>query len=291
MQEAYKLGYPLKVLRLSIAVYKLARVIRISGTVSHGVWAWRGITAGSAFATTEMRIVLINVVDRAMQLYPRVNPVLFVDDLAAEMTGPAEHIVEQLGGFIEHIADFIGETGQELSHTKSFCTSSEKKVGEDLCVRWEAVGIGIKHKKRVRVLGAGAGASRRRNMRVLRLRHLNYRKRIGRFRRLRAAGVNTARLVRTGIRALTYGSSITGVPDSLLQNQRRTVGAIAAPGAGLEAKTWIWQWSSLMKASRDVPIQPMMPMASPLATGPWLCGKVGLALRRWTESSQLQSKP
>ena len=44
--------------------------------------------------------------------------------------------------------------------------------------------------------------------------------------------MNTARLVRTGIRALTYGSSITGVPDSLLHNQRRTVGAITAPGAG-----------------------------------------------------------
>ena len=79
-----------------------------------------------------MRVVLINVVDRAMQLYPRVNPVLFVDDLAAEMTGPAENILEQLGGFIEYIAEFIEETGQELSRTKSPCTASEKQLGEDL---------------------------------------------------------------------------------------------------------------------------------------------------------------
>jgi hypothetical protein len=129
VQEAAELGYPLKILRLSIAVYKLVRVVRIGGVVSKTILAWRGITAGSIFATTEMRVILIRVMDAATKMFPRVNPVLFVDDLAAEMMGPPKHIVQQLGGFIHKIADFIKDTGQELSQTKSLCTASCKQLG------------------------------------------------------------------------------------------------------------------------------------------------------------------
>ena len=97
VREAAALGYTLKVLRLSISVYSLERVIRIGGVVSKNILAWTGITAGSIFATTEMRIILIRVMDAATKAFPRVNPVLFVDDLAAEMMGPAKHVVQQLG--------------------------------------------------------------------------------------------------------------------------------------------------------------------------------------------------
>ena len=111
VREAAALGYPLKTLRLSISVYTLERVIRIGGVVSKTILAWRGITAGSIFATTEMRVILIRVMDAATKAFPRVNPVLFVDELAAEMMGPPKHIVRQLGGFIRKIADFIKDTG------------------------------------------------------------------------------------------------------------------------------------------------------------------------------------
>ena len=135
VREAIALGYPLRVLRLSVAVYKLSRVIRIGGVVSHSVVALRGITAGSGFATSEMRLIMIRVVDTAVRLFPRVNPTLFVDDLAADMTGPSNHVVEQLGGFIEEVAKFIEATDQELSGTKSLCTASHKEVGKQLCER------------------------------------------------------------------------------------------------------------------------------------------------------------
>ena len=126
------------------------------------------------------------------------------------------------------------ETGQELSRTKSLCTASSGQLGSELCSKWKKAGIDIQYKQRVRALGVGLGAGRRRNMSILKLRRWNYRSRISRFRRLKAVGVNTARLVRTGIRALTYGSSITDVPNGLMHGQRQTVAAMTAPGAG----TW-----------------------------------------------------
>ena len=52
------------------------------------------------------------------------------------------------------------------------------------------------------------------------------------YEEIESCGVNTARLVRTGIRALTYGSSITGVPNGLMHSQRQTVAAMTSPGAG-----------------------------------------------------------
>ena len=181
--EAVELGYPLKVLRLSIAVYQLERVIRIGGVVSHSIRAGRGITAGSGFATAEMRLIMIRAVDAAVTLFPRVNPTLFVDDLAADMTGPSKHINQQLGGFTEHIAGFVVATGQELSSTKSLCTASRRSLGEELCERWAESGVNIQYKDRVKALGAGVGAGVRRNMVVLRERFEKYRSRLPRFRR------------------------------------------------------------------------------------------------------------
>ena len=90
VREAIALNYPLKILRLSIATYELNRVIRIGNVVSKTVTAVTGITAGSGFATTEMRLVLIRVVDRALSLYPAITPTLFVDDLAAAVCAPSQ---------------------------------------------------------------------------------------------------------------------------------------------------------------------------------------------------------
>ena len=56
--------------------------------------------------------------------------------------------------------------------------------------------------------------------------------RIPRFKKLRRAGVNTARLLRTGMRAMTYGESIGGVSNSTLYTQRKIAAVIAAPVSG-----------------------------------------------------------
>ena len=72
----------------------------------------------------------------------------------------------------------------------------------------------------------------RRNATVMRTRLTNFMARVNRFRRLRKVGVDTARLVRTGMRAITYSNAIMGVPCVLLRAQRQTAAAASAPGAG-----------------------------------------------------------
>ena len=232
LQEATALGYPLRVLRLSIATYLLERVIRIGRVVSKSVVAIRGITAGSGFATTEMRIIMIRIVDEACKLYPMIVPTLFVDDLATDVTAPAKFVVKQLGGVIETVAKFIDDTKQELSKTKSLLTATTAKIGDELCSRWKKMGILIKFRRKVKALGVGLGAGIRRNVTVARGRLQGYTARVARFRQLRKIGVDTARLLRTVLKAMTYGSSIMGFADGMLRSQRQVAAAIAAPGAG-----------------------------------------------------------
>ena len=143
VREGIALGYPLRLLRLSIATYQLKRVIRVGKVISKGIYALTGITAGSGFATTEMRLVMIRVIDRALKLYPTITPTLFVDDLAADVCATARQAINQMGGFIEYVADFISSTRQVLSTTKSNVTASSRWVGMALVARWKRQGISI----------------------------------------------------------------------------------------------------------------------------------------------------
>jgi hypothetical protein len=52
---AQRWSYPLWALRFSVAAYRLGRRVSIDGVLSSVVAACRGITAGSTFATTELR--------------------------------------------------------------------------------------------------------------------------------------------------------------------------------------------------------------------------------------------
>lgn len=188
VREALPLGYPLKLLRLSIATYQLKRVIRVGSVVLKMVMTVTGITAGSGFATTEMKLVMIRVIDRVLTLFPTISPALFVDDLAAAVCAPAKHAIKQMGGVIEHVADFIAGTKQALSTTKSNVTASSRWVGDALVERWKKKGILIHFQHRVKALGVGMGAGVRRNATIMRTRLTNFMARVTRFRRLRKVG-------------------------------------------------------------------------------------------------------
>ncbi|HUU62073.1 MAG TPA: reverse transcriptase domain-containing protein, partial [Acidimicrobiia bacterium] len=231
-REAKKLGYPMWLLRLSFATYRLGRVLRVGNVVSTVVVAARGITAGSGFATTELRIMMIDVVDAALKVYPTVSPTLYVDDLGMESCGGPAHILRNLVGFVTMVCRRLVEDRLELSKTKCKLTASTDKVGALVAIPLK--GYGITYERRVKALGAGLGGGRRRHMGVVAARLQAFQRRGSRFRALRRAGVNTARLLRTGgTSAMCYGIAIQGVSPYMLLRQRRAASAASAPGSGL----------------------------------------------------------
>ena len=197
----------------------MSRVLRVRKVVFGLVWAVRGMTAGSGFATTEMRAVMIHLVEKALQAHPSVTPTVFVDDLAAESAGPDKWIKTELGGFIEIIVDGFKANHFELSGTKSLVTASTDELGEMMVDLWQGSGICIKYAKKVKALRVGIGAGVRRNVDVMRHRFKTMKKRGPRFRRLGKLGISASRLLRIGAKAaITYGQAILGVSNSLLRD-------------------------------------------------------------------------
>jgi len=135
LREARRLHYPIRMIRLAIATYRLPRVIRVGAAYSDLVWAMRGIVVGSGLATTEMRIVMINIVDCALIQHPTVEPTLFVDDLSGEQEGVKNVIVSELGGFTEHVIRRIQADGMEVSATKSLVFASNGRLAAALMKR------------------------------------------------------------------------------------------------------------------------------------------------------------
>ena len=129
VQQAATLGYRMWLIRLSLATYRMRRVLRIGDAISDAVVATRGITAGSGTATTEMRLSMIDIVDQALEQYQCVDPTLYVDDLSAEVAGPGEWGETNLVGFIRSVCDGVREAGMEISATRSVCTALIWKPG------------------------------------------------------------------------------------------------------------------------------------------------------------------
>lgn len=77
VREALKLGYPLMTLRLSLAAYSMGRILKVGEALSQVLNPIRGIRAGSGFATYEMRLAMITVVDKARVSFSMVHPTLF----------------------------------------------------------------------------------------------------------------------------------------------------------------------------------------------------------------------
>ena len=80
--HARRWGYNLRLLRLSLAAYRLSRRIGVDGMYSNSVIATRGITAGSTFATVELRVLLMSVVVESRKLWPELSIKLYIDDTA-----------------------------------------------------------------------------------------------------------------------------------------------------------------------------------------------------------------
>lgn len=152
-REAARFGYPLWLLRLSLAAYRLPRTLRIGEVYSFLVIACRGVTAGSGNATTEMKIMMINIVDAPLEICPHIEPSLFVDDLSAERTAGEEVMLKDLVGFTMHVSRAIVDSEMELSDVKCVCNVSTDAIGRKL--EKGLACLNITYHKKAKSLGAG----------------------------------------------------------------------------------------------------------------------------------------
>ena len=87
--EAAKLKrYPVLVLRLSLAAYRLRRTIGVDGVYSRTIIATRDILAGSGFATSELRVHMLDLIHTLQARWANIIVTkVYVDAPTLKVTG------------------------------------------------------------------------------------------------------------------------------------------------------------------------------------------------------------
>ena len=229
-----KHGYNGCCLRLALAAYRLVRSIGIDGAYSRTRVAVLGITAGSGFATAELRLLLFDVVTELTCSWPLLMISLYVDDLTLEATHSSKYqVMYMLTAATDHVVNHLQHRLQlEVSAKKSVTVAGRPSI---------AAGVaGLSRMRKVsarsstKLLGVASAGWRRRSVNVLKLRIKHLALRTPRIRALRRAGLSATRLVRAaGTPLVTYGADVTGMSCSHLRTARCAVArAVSAPGGG-----------------------------------------------------------
>ena len=91
-------GYPLDVLIWGLEMYSWSRRLVFRGCVTPELFTSRGICAGSAFATSELWLLLCGSLGRIARHFPRVTICIHVDDLSFTACGrKLEDVASELG--------------------------------------------------------------------------------------------------------------------------------------------------------------------------------------------------
>ena len=233
-QFAHKYDYPVHILRLSISAYRLARVIVISGVSSDFMYALRGITAGAVHATIELRLLLIDCMDRIHLHVMYITITVYVDDASFEAMGSERIVQASVTKAVRMYTQAVEDMGMEMSTTKNVCIASTPTLASAIVA--QCPGLGIKVQRAAKSLGGSIGTGRNRTVAVQRKRLEAFKARKARFRKLRrrVGAEATALVLRTGgTAAMVYGEASMGVSPSFLHAQRVVVAAAACPsGAG-----------------------------------------------------------
>ena len=194
--------------------------------------ATRGITAGSVFATTELRVLLLQWLDEAAALSRIVTLTVYVDDTSIEAEGSALAVRLAVTKTTRHFTDSLRSIGMEFSPTKNACVASSDGLAERIVKALP--GLKACSQRRVKSLGGALATGKRRNTQVQQRRLQAFRgvrkERFQKLRRIIGAARSHLVLRTGGTAALVYGQANTGVSDSMVLAQRRAVAAASVPG-------------------------------------------------------------
>ena len=132
VQAAREWGYPIAVLRLSLAAYRMDRVVGIGGVFSQTIRPFRGLAAGSVHATRELRALMIGVFDRVARVSPSAGLTVYVDDSTIECAGTQRTIVEVVIGATVLVCLGLEERGITFSQTKNVVIASREVIGKEI---------------------------------------------------------------------------------------------------------------------------------------------------------------
>ena len=237
--------YNLGILRLSIRAYRLDRTVGMDGVYSRSIRATRGITAGAGMATTEIRLIMLHLVQECSSMYVTVRLVVYVDDMTLEADGESSTAIADLAEatavVVEHLEQRIEAT---ISPTKSVYQTNTVRAQTQM---QRSLGTNkVSKVSTAKMLGVQMAAGTRRRTGVLKARLKCFRARHARYRALSAAGIDAKQAAKcTGTPAFCYGAPCTGVADTTCSTAAglwRRLSALALAARGSTGGRWS-QWN------------------------------------------------
>jgi len=229
---AKRLGYCLCTLRLSLASYRLPRVLGADGAFSRLITAVLGITAGAGHATLELRLIMHEVVADTLLRWPMLDITLYVDDATLEAVHAVRSVAQSVIAaatdyFVSRLQDVLL---LEVSLKKSVIVGTSFKLAVE-AARASSTGV-LTPTRATKLLGVGTSAGKSRCVRFLKARMTKFSKRIPRIQRLRRAAVSVVQMVRAaGTPLIMYGTESVGMANGHLKNARRLTAKAVAPEA------------------------------------------------------------
>ena len=232
VRSAVKHGYNLWLLRLSLAGYRLPRSVGVDGTYSRTVVAVCGITAGSVFATTELRVIMLDAIDHTYRLWQSVVLSVYVDDCTLEHDGYGVAPVAVVAGATDTLVTYLeDELHLEVSIVKSVTTGSSLALARRTARM--TLTRKVKAVRSAKLLGTPAAGGRRRCVAPQRKRIKAVALKAKKVRTLNKMRIKTQAMVRSaGTPALTYGWDVMGASDAVLKAARAVIASMIVSEAG-----------------------------------------------------------
>ena len=157
--------------------------------------ATRGLTAGSGFATPELRLILHEAMVIAGGRWPYVQLILYVDDLTIAASGALNPAVSDVADATDYFVSFFEDSLElEVSPTKSFAVASKHSVA--IRVSRKTHRRILQPKRAVKLLGTLYAGGRLRAVGVLKQRLKAFRQRTPRIHAVRRQRIDPVQVVR-----------------------------------------------------------------------------------------------
>jgi hypothetical protein len=149
-------GYPLDVLRLSLASYDWERMLSMGMLVSRPIKPSRGIAAGSAFATFELTLYLLDLMRDHKKACPEVTLSVHVDDFSQSAIASTEdEVVDRLKQSTDNVLTALKALNMPLAEDKGQIVATTPGLAGSITDQAKRLGvdyaISSKGKKRAKV--------------------------------------------------------------------------------------------------------------------------------------------
>ncbi len=244
LRRAHETGFPIPVVRLSLAMYSVPRVLSLEGRISKEVWPKRGVGAGCGLANTYVKLYTLPPMDEMLPKMPETaNVDLHIDDFVIEVVAENEETAFRDLIKAHHIVRTLieKELGAVVSIPKAALVASSRRLATRLRdaigtlagpVRQAAPNLGIDSSAAKRRAVHGSGPLRA-------ARWTNAASKRRRLRRLAdIVGPKAGRVFTVGVAAsATYHASVQGLTDQDVMKLRRLAAVVYPPRSRFRSLT------------------------------------------------------